>query len=910
MRTSTGDNSMLMVFEDGQNSVAPPIMYRGQTAQVMPVSQTPVGALWRQGQWYQVGDLVRATDGKWWRCTQAASGAAGPNPPQWPATYGYFNNASQWVAASATDSIGQSQWEEWTPACVQFLPAPNIDGYGVVRTANTGSLPGGKDIYVKVAFATGNKMSPRSAAMVYHNSQAKDSLSFGVVINSGVAGSLPMQRWIAEIFMGFPKDTPFTAASFLLNIFVAVVPTGAAAPLDSAYGFVGAGGGIAPVRVSSAAFFQLNESVGCPVPNGPVTGGYSGVSTTFKGVGGSRYMAILRKDANGSLCPVDPDSPMLVSFVGEIQVAIIEIARDANGNVTATVGDTSGFAVGQGIKVQGCTGDGSFDGNFVITNVQQTLDPQGILQWADSNNPSAANDQTGAVVLPAGPVPTAFLPPGGSFDIQDIAAFTTASPVDGSTVSQQEGPFFYVAEGVPAKPFSTQIISMKGPETIYRTIVSLQRFAGGRVNCVLTDVTGITPGMTAIVQSQGDASFNGNFQIDSIVPGVGDAGTLVWLDTANSSTVGPTGGGLPLIVQQGTLGEVQAVVQDASGFSAGEDIQITNAPIDAFNGFFTIAKVLGNVITFPAAATGQALQFTGTQVQFVGAVTATFYPHATHFAGQCELRNPVDGGNNPGSPQYPSQAVASGNSLMFNPAQLTGQVDPAVQPIQWATLNNNGVIVGYTTPWSGAKENYTMIVTALLLFPKAGHYTIHIEHDDGMFWGMGNGASRVSGPQNCPNPSATLTAANGYSVLGANNVSGLARRRLRNQHSGARLLSHRNRLRAVADRTMPGGHGEWWKHLRPVHAGSECGHDRQHELAARPSNVRARRDDEHHIDSGGRRRERDSHCRQSGRARSWAGSKNQRANLRQLLQRLWLGADHQHFIELGRLEWGNHVQGG
>jgi hypothetical protein len=35
------------------------------------------------------------------------------------------------------------------------------------------------------------------------------------------------------------------------------------------------------------------------------------------------------------------------------------------------------------------------------------------------------------------------------------------------------------------------------------------------VNCVLTDVTGITPGMTAIVQSQGDASFNGNFQIES-----------------------------------------------------------------------------------------------------------------------------------------------------------------------------------------------------------------------------------------------------------------------------------------------------------------------------------------------------------------------------------------------------------
>jgi hypothetical protein len=62
---------------------------------------------------------------------------------------------------------------------------------------------------------------------------------------------------------------------------------------------------------------------------------------------------------------------------------------------------------------------------------------------------------------------------------------------------------------------------------------------------------------------------------------------------------GPTGGGLPLIIQQGTLGEVQAVVQDASGLAVGEDIQISGAPIAAFNGFFTIAKILGNVDHLP-----------------------------------------------------------------------------------------------------------------------------------------------------------------------------------------------------------------------------------------------------------------------------------------------------------------------
>jgi hypothetical protein len=778
MRTSTGDNNMLMAFEDGQDSVAPPIMYRGQTAQVMPISQNPIGAVWQAGRWYQVGDLVRATDGKWWRCTASATAESGPNAPQWPSSYGYFSSAGgAWVPAITVDIVGLSQWEEWTPACVQYLPGPNVVGTGVVRSQNTGSLPAGKDVYIKVDYRTNasQQATPRSAAMVYRGTQAKDKLTFGTVVNSAIVGGLPMPRWTAEMFMN-PTDSVFTRMN--MGVYIAVVASGSAPPLDSAYFFSGITAPTNPITVALVQSLANNISIGCPVPNGPIIvdrniAGNNGISTTFVGRGGSRYMIVLRKDANGSLCPVDPDSPLLVNLVGEISVAIVEIARDANGLVTATVGDTTGFAVGQKITVQGVTGDGSFNGTFTITNVQQTLDPQGILQWSDSANLSASNDQTGAVVLPAGPLPTAFLPPGGAFDIQDIAAFTVASLGDGAPDNQKAGPYFYVSASSPSNPFTTQILSMQGPLTIDRTIVSLQRFAGGTVNCVLTDVTGITPGMTAIVQSQGDASFNGNFQIESIIPGTGDGGTLVWQQPDSAAIAGPTGGGLPLIIQQGTLGEVQAVVQDASGLAVGEDIQISGAPIAAFNGFFTIAKILGNVVTFPAAATGQALKFTGTQVQFLGGVTATFYPHTSSFSGQCELRNAVDGGNNPGSPQYPAQATAGGSSLMFNPVQFNGSVDPNVQPIEWAALDDNGNITGYSTPWSGARQNYTMIVTAVLVFPQAGHYTIHIEHDDGMYWGMGNGASRVSGPQNCPNPSATLTAANGYPVMGANNVSAL-----------------------------------------------------------------------------------------------------------------------------------------
>src|SRR6202008_545602 len=87
--------------------------------------------------------------------------------------------------------------------------------------------------------------------------------------------------------------------------------------------------------------------------------------------------------------------------------------------------------------------------------------------------------------------------------------------------------------------------------------------------------------------------------------------------------------------------------------------------------------------------------------QVAGAyVTANFYPHAGHFSGQCELRNPTDGTNNPGSGFYTLQASATGNSVLFNPNQTgnSGQTSP----LSWATLTAAGDISGYTTPYSGA----------------------------------------------------------------------------------------------------------------------------------------------------------------------------------------------------------------
>ena len=157
-------------------------------------------------------------------------------------------------------------------------------------------------------------------------------------------------------------------------------------------------------------------------------------------------------------------------------------------------------------------------------------------------------------------------------------------------------------------------------------------------------------------------------------------------------------------------------------------------------------------------------------------ITAKFYPHNNSFSGQCELRNPIDGTNNPGVAPYTLQATANNTSVLFNPGQLP--TSGSASPLQWATITAAGDISGYTTPYAGAvPNNYTMAVSGTMTVPTAGQYTFTIFHDDGMYWGVGasagNQATRVSGPQNCPAPTATLTAVNGYNVMGANNVNGV-----------------------------------------------------------------------------------------------------------------------------------------
>jgi len=112
-------------------------------------------------------------------------------------------------------------------------------------------------------------------------------------------------------------------------------------------------------------------------------------------------------------------------------------------------------------------------------------------------------------------------------------------------------------------------------------------------------------------------------------------------------------------------------------------------------------------------------------------------------------------------------ASATGNSFLFDPPNTSAA---GANPVQWATLDSSGNTTGYTTPFPSYKNTYDLVVLGNLVFPEAGNYTINITHKDGMFWGMGGGATYVSGPKNDPNNN-TVTAVQGYPVLGGTNTN-------------------------------------------------------------------------------------------------------------------------------------------
>lgn len=87
--------------------------------------------------------------------------------------------------------------------------------------------------------------------------------------------------------------------------------------------------------------------------------------------------------------------------------------------------------------------------------------------------------------------------------------------------------------------------------------------------------------------------------------------------------------------------------------------------------------------------------------------------------------------------------------------------------ILWATVNGAGETTGTSTPF-GQTANYQLIILANIIVPVAGQYTFSIQHHDGLIWGIGGGATLISGTNDNP-IGQTVTANQGYTVFGGTN---------------------------------------------------------------------------------------------------------------------------------------------
>lgn len=114
-------------------------------------------------------------------------------------------------------------------------------------------------------------------------------------------------------------------------------------------------------------------------------------------------------------------------------------------------------------------------------------------------------------------------------------------------------------------------------------------------------------------------------------------------------------------------------------------------------------------------------------------------------------------------------------SLMFNPPEYNGTVDPNVNPMEWAEIDpSTGGITGYQALPYPNSGKYQMAVICNLIIPAAGNYTVALIHDDGTYFGFGNGQTTGQTPNSSGGPGNTpkVTGILGNPVMGGTNYSG------------------------------------------------------------------------------------------------------------------------------------------
>lgn len=155
--------------------------------------------------------------------------------------------------------------------------------------------------------------------------------------------------------------------------------------------------------------------------------------------------------------------------------------------------------------------------------------------------------------------------------------------------------------------------------------------------------------------------------------------------------------------------------------------------------------VIGNGCLFQASL--------GNHVTVDEPITAWIWPFVTGDNGRFSRTYPATG---------ESASSSAGNIF-------TIQSPGNSQPFIWYVTNGAGETTSEPVPFASFPTNYSVAMFGSVNVPVAGQYSISLGHLDGMIFGVGGGATQVSGTLNDPF-NHLVTAVNGYTVMMSNNT--------------------------------------------------------------------------------------------------------------------------------------------
>ena len=465
------------------------------------------------------------------------------------------------VSAQVTDPNGTSQWVEWTPGAVQFVPPPEpptlLTSILGQAGAPSGTIPSGVNVYVCLAYQNANGESAWTQPIVYKNASGVSSTIVSAACTTIVIGGVS--------YPGLTEVTVTSATGFTVG--ASIVVAGVSNPIfngtftivkiigNSVYysdpawvsGATGTGGTLTQTGANNNVlelFFQNQYEV--PGPTAAV--GYGAA-----GYGGPRVPQWLISVLGLS----DPDISWPTLNCLNVYVASVTSGGDV---------PTSYYQYASGAPM---------DAPVVITSI-----------------PSS-----GTLFVPR-TLPTASL---------------TKLPFIGSG-----GPRYLAVERldlndslVPIDPGSpllfTFLSSIAGSGQA--NITFIQRATNGVVTCIVNQLAGFSQGSQVIIAGVTDTSFNGSFTLTGVSPNQYGGATLLWTQGGSLAAAASTGGtatsanaasafitpqDLILTISR-TSDVVSAVVNALNGLAVGAEISVAGVADSSYNGTFTILTIAPNL---------------------------------------------------------------------------------------------------------------------------------------------------------------------------------------------------------------------------------------------------------------------------------------------------------------------------